>query len=117
MTRWSRRVAKIKRARHEGVTGYRLPDGSVKYIRSKSVYEAYREACEGLDTPRARVMLAAVECVTERSGGRLHEAAQALSDGPVQEPSSSGGRLHEWAQALHDDVNDSETTPEKETTQ
>jgi hypothetical protein len=82
VSRWSRRIAKIKKARHAGVTGYRLADGSVKYIRSKGVFEAYREACEGIDTPRARVMLTAVECVTERSG-RLHEWAQALSDGPT----------------------------------
>jgi hypothetical protein len=80
VSRYSRRVAKIKRARGEGVTGYRLPDGRVKYIRSKNILEVFCQVCEGIDTPGTRLMLAAVDCVTQ-GGGRLHELAQA-SKGP-----------------------------------
>jgi hypothetical protein len=83
VSRWSRRVARIKKKLGEGVTGYRMPDGSVKYIRSKNVYAACMEAMEGTDTPRARLMLTATECVTPGSGGRLHEFAQAMQDGPT----------------------------------
>jgi hypothetical protein len=77
VSRWSRRLARIKRARGEGLTGYRLPDGKVKYIRSKNVFDAFMEAMDGIDTPGARLMLAAVDCVTS-GGGRLHELAQSL---------------------------------------
>jgi hypothetical protein len=80
--RLGNRIAKLEELAHSGATGYRLPDGTVKYIRSKSVYAAYLEACGGIDTPRARVMLAATECLKPRSGGRLHELAQSLQDLP-----------------------------------
>jgi hypothetical protein len=83
VSRWSRRLARIKQKLGEGVAGYRLPDGRVQYIRSKNVYAAFMEAMEGTDTPRARLMLAAVDCVTPGSGGRLHEFAQAMQDGPT----------------------------------
>lgn len=85
MSRWTRRVAKIKKARGEGVTGFRLRDGSVKYIRTKNVFDAFHEACDGVDTPRARVMLSAVDCVTS-GGGQLHALAQSIAgDGPAIE--------------------------------
>jgi hypothetical protein len=80
VSRYSRRVARIKRARGEGLTGYRLPDGRVQYIRSKNILEAFCQACQGIDSPGARTMLAAVDCVTQ-GGGLLHELAQA-SKGP-----------------------------------
>jgi hypothetical protein len=83
VSRWSRRVARIKKARLEGVTGFRLRDGRVRYIRDS--YAAFLEACDGIDTPRARVLLTAVNCVTS-GGGRLHELAQSIvGDGPALE--------------------------------
>jgi hypothetical protein len=81
--RFSIRIARLEAAQHSGTTGYRLPDGSVKYIRSKNVHAAFVEACDGIDTPRARVLLAATECVNPGSGGRLHELAQSLQDGEI----------------------------------
>lgn len=78
--RLGNRIAKLEELAHSNVTGYRLPDGTVKYIRSKNIYAAYLEACDGMDTPRARVMLAATECMNTGSGGRLHELAQSLQE-------------------------------------
>jgi hypothetical protein len=75
VSRWSRRVARIKKKLGENAAGYRMPDGTVKYIKRKNVLDAMCEATAGIDTPRARVMLTAVESL---GGGRLHEFAQAL---------------------------------------
>ena len=62
-------------------TAYR--DGTVKYIRNS--YAAFLEACDGIDTPRARVMLTAVDCVTS-GGGQLHALAQSVvGEGPAVE--------------------------------
>ena len=77
MSRWSRRVAKIKQKLGADMVGYRLPDGRVKYIRHKNILAAACEAMSGADTPGARLMLTATECLTPESGGRLHELAQA----------------------------------------
>jgi hypothetical protein len=79
--RLRRRVARIMRERRMGEIGYRMPDGSVKYIRRKDQLDAFYEACEGADTPRARIMLQATECIT--SSSRIHEFAQSLIDGPT----------------------------------
>jgi hypothetical protein len=81
--RFSARLAKLEASIIGERTGYRLADGTVKYIRSKNVYAAYLEACDGIDTPRARIMLAATECVNPRSGGRLHALAQSMQDGEI----------------------------------
>jgi hypothetical protein len=61
--------------RRMNMVGYRLPDGGLRYIWRKNHFDAFTEACKGVDTPRARIMLQAVESV---NGGRLHEFAQAL---------------------------------------
>lgn len=79
MSRWSRRLAKIKQKLGADMVGYRLPDGRVKYIRRKNILAASCEAMSGADTPGARLMLTATECLTPGGGGRLHESAQALS--------------------------------------
>jgi hypothetical protein len=70
--------------------GFRQTDGSVKYIRgrvqhirTKSLLAATCEAMQGIDTPGARLLLAAESCLTS---GRLHELAQAASgEGPTIE--------------------------------
>jgi hypothetical protein len=83
VSRYGRRVARIKQKRGEGVTGFRLPDGRVKYIQRKNVLEAFCQATHGEDTPGARLMLSATESL---GGGRLHELAQSLRpdvDGPT----------------------------------
>jgi hypothetical protein len=79
--------------RQMGMVGYRLPDGGVKYIRGKNQFDAFIEACEGLDTPGARLMLQATQCVTP-GGGLLHELAQSIAgDGPAVEHRKETGRI------------------------
>jgi hypothetical protein len=51
--RFSSRLAKLEASIVGKQTGYRLPDGSVKYIPSKKVYATFIEACDGIDTPGA----------------------------------------------------------------
>jgi hypothetical protein len=90
--RFSSRLAKLEASIVGKQTGYRLPDGSVKYIPSKKVYATFIEACDGIDTPGARIMLAATACVNPGAGRRLHEVAQSLQNLP--------GEIVPWDQAL-----------------
>jgi len=76
--KWRKRIERIRRARRDGTTFYRLRDGSVKGIRDRHVFDAFLEAARGTDTPRAQVMLTAVAMLTPK-GGRLHELVQSLA--------------------------------------
>jgi hypothetical protein len=62
-----------------GSTGYRLPDGTMRYLRNTEILDALNEACDGIDTPRARLLLTA----TGATSGRMHELAQSLRPEPA----------------------------------
>jgi hypothetical protein len=81
VSRWSRRIARLKNERRAGTHAFRLLDGTVKHIRTKNLLDAACQAIDGLDTPGARLLLTADSCLT--GGCRLHEAIQALSEGPT----------------------------------
>lgn len=57
-----------------GYTGYQLPEGGWRWIRTSAALDAFNEACDGIDTPRARLMLTA----TASTSGQLHALAQSL---------------------------------------
>ena len=87
--RVEKRLALLEANRKEDATGYRLPDGTIKYIRDKSLPTVLHDIAEGRDTPGARLLLNAEACVTA-GGGRLHELAQALRGaGPSLEPDAA----------------------------
>lgn len=72
------RLRKLETGGRKGFTGYRLPDGQWRYIRTTTVLDACREAMDGKETPRARLMLTA----TSATDGRMHEVVQAVCHEP-----------------------------------
>jgi hypothetical protein len=80
--RFSIRIARLEAAQHSGTTGYRLPDGSVKYIRCKHLLTACRDALDGRPTAAADVLRSAVAS----DDGHLHQLVQALLAPPYVAP-------------------------------
>jgi hypothetical protein len=69
------RLRRLETGGRKGFTGYRLPDGQWRYIRTSTLLDACHEVAKGVDTPRARLLLTA----TASTDNRLHELAQALA--------------------------------------
>ena len=61
------------------MTRYKMPDGTVRGIRTRDLLDNFLDATANRDTPGARLLLNASECVSE-GGGMLHEIVQALAD-------------------------------------
>ena len=70
--RLSSRIAKLEAAQRGNTNGYRMPDGSMRYILCSELPRACNDALNGRPTAAAYVLRHAVSS----DGGHLHQLVQ-----------------------------------------
>jgi hypothetical protein len=80
--RLNSRIAKLEATQQGNTTGYRMPDGTMRYIRCKHLLTACRDALDGRPTAAADVLRNAVAS----DDGHLHQLVQSLLAPPYVAP-------------------------------
>jgi len=88
--KWRKRINAARKKARMGFTSYRLKDGTIKGLHTRDVLDAFLESIHGPGTARARVHLSAQSCIS-RSGGYMHELAQAVQGVPEPSTTSTSG--------------------------
>jgi hypothetical protein len=76
------RIEKLEAKLVGGYVGYRMRDGSTKYIASRLLLDAFNDVVYGRPTPAAEVLRMADPTVPGSDGNRMHELAQSLRAPP-----------------------------------